>query len=397
MALTAPIHTLGRTDWKAERERIDLAAVVARERGPAVRREGRRLLWRCPFHDDHDPSLVVDPDRKRWDCYPCGIGGDALDFVRRLNPGMRFPEALAYLTGGPAAPRPGKAAARPVARPAPGPPPRPSGLPEADALALVEAAAARLWTSEGADALAYLTGPRCLTPETVRAARLGWTPGISVPKAGVGTFRALGWVVPWFDGGRLALVKVRQPDGRRPKYAEAFRDPTRLVCYPGPEAVRPGRPLVIVEGEFDAMALGDALGGLAGVVTLGGAAAEPTPAILGRCLFAGPWFVASDRDEAGDKAADRWPARARRVRPPEPFKDWTEAKAAGVDLTRWWRDFLAGNDHPPRFTWPELSRWRWGPAVGDPSPGIDRHPPPPRGGPAADGPPGPPRADGLTG
>jgi hypothetical protein len=36
-------------------------------------------------------------------------------------------------------------------------------MPEADALALVEAAAARLWTPEGADALVYLTGPSRLT------------------------------------------------------------------------------------------------------------------------------------------------------------------------------------------------------------------------------------------
>ena len=31
---------------------------------------------------------------------------------------------------------------------------------------------------------------------------------------------------------------------------------------------------------------------------------------------------------------------------------------------------LAGNPDPPPFTWEELSAWRWGPAVGDPTPGI---------------------------
>ena len=57
-------------------------------------------------------------------------------------------------------------------------------------------------------------------------------------------YRALGVVIPWFASGRLALVKIRQPEGRKPKYAEVFRDPARLVCYPGPETIRPGRPLV---------------------------------------------------------------------------------------------------------------------------------------------------------
>jgi hypothetical protein len=244
-------------------------------------------------------------------------------------------------------------------------------MPEADALALLEAAAARLWSPEGMEALAYLTGPRCLSPETVRAARLGWTPGVTLPKADGTGFRALGVVIPWFCGGHLALVKVRQPDGRRPKYAEAFRDPARLVCFPSPDAIRAGRPMIVVEGEFDALALGDALGDLAAVVTLGSASARPEPAVLRTLLAAAPWFVATDADKAGDVAAGHWPAWARRVRPPEPYKDWTEAKADGMDLRRWWSAVLAGTERPPLFTWDELSAWRWGPAAGDPAPGVD--------------------------
>jgi hypothetical protein len=146
--------------------------------------------------------------------------------------------------------------------------------PEA-ALALVEAAAARLWTPEGAKALAYLTGPRrCLKPETIRAARLGWTPQVDgVP------WRSPGVVIPWFDGERLVMVKIRPPDewrerfpkdNRPPKYIEAYRcseRPPRL--YPGPETIRPGRPLVIAEGEPDRCLLAQELGELASVITLG--------------------------------------------------------------------------------------------------------------------------------
>jgi hypothetical protein len=180
-------------------------------------------------------------------------------------------------------------------------------------------------------------------------------------------------VIPWFNGDRLALVKIRQPDGHTRKYVEAFRDPARLVCYPGPEAIRPGRPLVVVEGEFDALTLGEDLGEIAAVVTLGAASARLTPDMLCRFLPASAWYVATDADPAGNKAADRWPARARRIRPPEPFKDWTEAKAAGVDLARWWSDILAGIDQPPLFAWHELALWRWDGA--DETPGIDQDPP----------------------
>jgi hypothetical protein len=113
---------------------------------------------------------------------------------------------------------------------------------------------------------------------------------------------------------------------------------------------------------------------LAAVVTLGSASARPEPAALALMLKAAPWFIATDRDPAGDKSAAAWPARAHRVRSPAPFKDWTEAKAAGVDLARWWSDILAGVAIPPLFTWDELSRERWGPARDDPTPGIDQGP-----------------------
>ena len=180
-------------------------------------------------------------------------------------------------------------------------------------------------------------------------------------------YRALGVVIPWFSSGRLALVKVRQPEGRKPKYAEVFRDPARLACYPGPEMVRPGRPLVIVEGEFDALLLGQELAPFdVAVITLGSASARPDPAILGRLLAAAPWFIATDADEAGDRSASGWPTRARRVRPPE-GKDWTEFHLTGFNRLRYLWGGILGRGTTP---WSELAALRWGPAVGDPTPGI---------------------------
>ncbi len=83
---------------------------------------------------------------------------------------------------------------------------------------------------------------------------------------------------------------------------------TASSAYPEPATIQPGRPLVVVEGEFDALALGEALGELAAVVTLGSASSEPTPVIIGRFLSANPWFVATDSDTAGTKAASKWDA-----------------------------------------------------------------------------------------
>lgn len=382
-----------RIDWHSERDRVDLAAVAARLLGPAAGRRGdrgRKLWWSCPLgtHEDRNPSFCVEPGKPRWKCYGCSESGDAANLVMRVE-SVTFPEALAYLTAGPARARP-RRPRKTSTRPASRTPSEPSGMPEADALALVEESAARLWTPVGAEALSYLTGPeRVLSPDTLRAARLGWT-----PRAEGVAWNPPGVVIPWFAGGRLAMVKVRPdaiwrrryrdrfPDRKPPpKYLEAFRDPARLACYPGPEAIRPGLPLVIVEGEFDTLVLGEAIGGLAGVVTLGSASTEPTPSILGRFLTAAPWYLAMDNDPAGGLAAAKWQAygRARFVRLPPRYKDWTEAGADGVNLGRWWADRIAGRNlrqdgwgdmAPELFTDEEAATWRWSSGTGDEPPGI---------------------------
>jgi hypothetical protein len=381
-----------RIDWKAIRDTISLADVATRLLGPAPGRRGergRRLWWSCPFHKDNNPSFCIKPSGRRWRCWGCGLKGDAVDLVRRLNPGWTFPEAMAYLTGKPA---PSQNTARPRSRPPAGPrarvtparsvgappvaasmtskpahpvpgarpPERSSGLPLSDATSLVTEAADRLWKPEGTEALAYLHG-RGLDDETIRAARLGWTPRA----AGV-SWKPPGVVVPWFEGDRLALAKIRPPkewrmrfakERRPPKYIEAFRDQPRI--FPGPEAIRPGWPLVIVEGEFDALLLGQELRDLAAVVTLGSASTRPDPGICNRMLAAPVWFVAHDADTAGDRSASEWPARAARVRPPDPWNDWTEAAWAGVNLRLFWAARLGRET-----LWRELA------ALNGPTPGI---------------------------
>jgi len=254
-------------------------------------------------------------------------------------------------------------------------PASPSGLPLADALALVTEAAGRLLKPEGSAALAYLK-ERGLTVETIERFKLGWTPGVMIPvRDGTRFWRVSGIVLPWLDGDRLAMVKIRcLGEFKGAKYVEAYRDQPGI--YPNSAVIKSGRPLIVCEGELDALLLGQAIGELAAVVTLGSASARPEAAILGVMLAATPWFVATDADSAGDRAAGGWPARAVRVKPPV-GKDWTEAHQygvelghAGVNLSRWWRDRLGGIEAPELFTWDELSTWRWGSAIGDPEPGI---------------------------
>jgi hypothetical protein len=348
-----------RLDWHAIRDRIDMAAVATNLLGPAAKRSGRRLLWHCPFHDDRDPSFQVDPEKGRWKCWPCDLGGDAPALVMQLQ-GVRFPEAVRIILGvgggewgvgrddrsSPASRRPPRPGRRWEAKgngrsgsscsPLPTPhSPLDSGLAPPEAVALVEDSAARLWTPEGSAAREYLFRARGLTEETLRRHRLGWTPRATLPNADHTRYwRASGVTIPWFDeANRLSLVKIRQPDGSRLRYTEAFRD--RPGIYPGRGSIGYGRPLILVEGEFEALLLGQELADLASVITTGNWSSRPTPESEERANSCWPVYAAHDADDSGDKAAAALPGRSIRVRPPA-GKDWTEALHRGVGLRRWW-------------------------------------------------------------
>ena len=54
--------TSPRIEWSEVKDRMPLEMVATNLLGPAHQRKGKRLLWPCPFHDDHDPSFqVADP------------------------------------------------------------------------------------------------------------------------------------------------------------------------------------------------------------------------------------------------------------------------------------------------------------------------------------------------
>ena len=70
---------------------VDL--VEARTR---LRKVGGRYTGLCPFHDEKTPSFSVSPDRGTYHCFGCGVGGDAISFVRELE-GLDFVGAIEWL------------------------------------------------------------------------------------------------------------------------------------------------------------------------------------------------------------------------------------------------------------------------------------------------------------
>src|SRR5262249_1063458 len=125
-----------------------------------------------------------------------------------------------------------------------------------------------------------------------------------------------GITIPWFDRDDLVMVNVRRPSGSDPKY-RAVRGSRRGHPYPSRSSVLPGQPVARVEGEFEALLLGQQLGGLLPAVTFGSASDHPTRLGLDPLLPAPVWYVAADADSAGDRSAEVWAAlsgRCRRVR-----------------------------------------------------------------------------------
>src|SRR5271169_1833050 len=78
------------------KEEVDLAALVTRS-GVTLKKAGRDLVGRCPFHDDDTPSLMVTPAKGLWHCMgACQMGGSVIDWVMRAE-GVSFRHAVELL------------------------------------------------------------------------------------------------------------------------------------------------------------------------------------------------------------------------------------------------------------------------------------------------------------
>lgn len=343
-----------RVDWQAIKDHISIEAVAVNLLDDPPGRNGSRgLWWHCRFHKDGNPSFTVSPEKGLYHCFGCGAGGDSIDLVMRLE-GLTFPEAKQRLAamfgfdGGPGIEAPPRRRLAPPKAPEK-PPSEPSGLPREDAERVVKEAVAALWGPEGREALAYLRDKRFLSDGTIRRALLGFVQNLAIPKRdGNGVLIVSGVAIPWFGAdGRLAKIQIRKLGNVRIRYAQAFADRPALFA---PFGVRPG-PVVIAEGEFDCLLLGQELGDRAAVVTLGSAGGKPSREARRALRAASRLLLATDGDSAGRKAAKRlrehFP-QAERVRPPAPDTDWGELRAGGFGRIAYhWGRFLPLGD-PPR-------------------------------------------------
>ncbi len=62
------------------KERTDIVQIIGERL--ELNRNNKAL---CPFHDDKDPSLSVDPKRQIFKCFGCGKSGDVLTFLQEFE------------------------------------------------------------------------------------------------------------------------------------------------------------------------------------------------------------------------------------------------------------------------------------------------------------------------
>ena len=65
------------------KNRLDIVDVISEH--IALKKSGRNYWGCCPFHKEKTPSFSVSPDKGIFKCFGCGVGGDAISFLMKIN------------------------------------------------------------------------------------------------------------------------------------------------------------------------------------------------------------------------------------------------------------------------------------------------------------------------
>lgn len=61
-----------------------------------LKRSGRNFFGLCPFHNEKSPSFSVSPDKQIFHCFGCGVGGNVISFISKIE-GIGFKESIEVL------------------------------------------------------------------------------------------------------------------------------------------------------------------------------------------------------------------------------------------------------------------------------------------------------------
>jgi twinkle protein len=275
---------------------------------------GRHLSLRCPLpacEGKRRRTLYINLEREgAWDCKRCGEHGAGLWSLRHVL-------GDTYSVNGTHGGSPVRTSKRRIRRRGETP-----SKPTLGEEVVVEAERL-LWSDEGAGVRSYLMEERRLPEEELRR----WRIGASRQSCGMCV------AIPVWGGDGWATIKYRTvPPAERRMFRWAGT-PSALFRAPG-ETLDPGKPIVIVEGELDAIAL-CAYGHTNVVSSTTGASGTWVDEWLDQLGENSQVVLAMDADEAGESGAQRLAKtiglhRCSRAKPPSDHKDWNDALIAGV-------------------------------------------------------------------
>lgn len=305
------------------RSRVDIESVIS----PYVnlRRRGKNLVGLCPFHNEKTPSFTVYPENDSFYCFGCGVGGDVITFVRRIE-NLDYLEAVRMLAdrAGMALPEDGFDDSMAKRR-----------------TAVLEAnrAAAKFFHAElmsewGREALDYFLG-RGLTIETIRHFGLGYAPDnwsalknylnqkgfddTLLENANLLRRSEKNGKVNYYDNfrnrimfpiidprGNVIAFGGRVMDDSKPKYINTsdtlvYKKSNGVFALNFAKNGNDGK-LIVAEGYMDVIALHQA-GFTNAVACLGTALTKEQANLLSR--YAKEVLISYDSDEAGQKATAR--------------------------------------------------------------------------------------------
>lgn len=290
-----------------------------------LRRRGKNLVGLCPFHNEKTPSFTVYPENGSFYCFGCGVGGDVITFVRRME-NLDYMEAVKQLAdrAGMALPEDGYDDTLAKKRTA--------------VLAANRAAAkffhSQLFTDRGRHALNYFLD-RGLTMETIRHFGLGFAPDdwralknhlneqgfddILLESANLLRRSDKNGKVSYYDNfrnrvmfpiidprGNVIAFGGRVLDDSKPKYINTsdtlvYKKSNGVFALNFAKNGNDGK-LIIAEGYMDVIALHQA-GFTNAVACLGTALTKEQANLLSR--YADEIILSYDADEAGQRATAR--------------------------------------------------------------------------------------------
>ncbi len=78
------------------RSRTDIVQLIGETISLQPQQGGRVYKGLCPFHEDHNPSFTVNPERQSYKCWVCSEGGDCFSFIMKHD-NLGFRDALEFL------------------------------------------------------------------------------------------------------------------------------------------------------------------------------------------------------------------------------------------------------------------------------------------------------------